>query len=187
MLGENIKRLMKENGYTQKQLAMRAQCTESAISKYVNNEREPNIRILKNLSIALGVTVDELISERCCKSAANVVQAPEKTCSTCQCNKVCDHNKYGFENCGNYISADLVQRAEAAMEIVEDVKETLLDYHLQENKKYLKSLSKTKKQFEIETARYRAITDAIKFALETLNEIEDRYTEEETDGKRTDR
>ena len=37
---------------------------------------------------------------------------PEKTCSTCQCNKVCDHNKYGFENCGNYISADVVPRAE---------------------------------------------------------------------------
>lgn len=61
MLGENIKRLMKENGYTQKQLAIRSQCTESAISKYVNNEREPNIRILKNLSTALDVTVDELL------------------------------------------------------------------------------------------------------------------------------
>lgn len=40
---------------------------------------------------------------------ADVVQAPEKTCSTCQCNKVCDHNKYGFENCGNYISGDVVE------------------------------------------------------------------------------
>ena len=34
---------------------------------------------------------------------------PEKTCSTCQCNKVCDHNKYGFENCGNYIYGDVVE------------------------------------------------------------------------------
>ena len=42
---------------------------------------------------------------------------PEKTCSTCQCNKVCDHNKYGFENCGNYISADLALRAEVFEEI----------------------------------------------------------------------
>lgn len=64
MLGDNIKRLMKENGYTQKQLAMRSQCTESAISRYVNNEREPSIKILKNLAIALGVTVDELIREK---------------------------------------------------------------------------------------------------------------------------
>ena len=28
------------------------------------------------------------------------------TCETCKANKVCDHNKYGFENCGNYISVD---------------------------------------------------------------------------------
>lgn len=27
----------------------------------------------------------------------------DKTCNTCRCNKVCDHNKYGFENCDNYI------------------------------------------------------------------------------------
>lgn len=28
------------------------------------------------------------------------------TCETCKANKVCDHDKYGFENCGNYIPAD---------------------------------------------------------------------------------
>ena len=48
---------------------------------------------------------------------------PEKTCSTCQCNKVCDHNKYGFENCGNYISADLALRAEVAREIFDEIEE----------------------------------------------------------------
>lgn len=26
-----------------------------------------------------------------------------KTCDNCVCNKVCDHNIYGFENCDNYI------------------------------------------------------------------------------------
>lgn len=29
-------------------------------------------------------------------------------CDTCKANKVCDHNKYGFENCGNYIPGDVV-------------------------------------------------------------------------------
>ena len=28
-----------------------------------------------------------------------------KTCDTCACNKVCDHDKYGFENCDNYVQA----------------------------------------------------------------------------------
>lgn len=55
---------------------------------------------------------------------ADVVQAPEKTCSTCQCNKVCDHNKYGFENCGNYISDDLLPRAS---EIFEEIDNALHD------------------------------------------------------------
>ena len=63
MISDNIKRLMKENGYTQKQLANRSQCTESAVSRYVNNEREPSVKILKNLAISLGVTVDELIKD----------------------------------------------------------------------------------------------------------------------------
>lgn len=63
MLGETIKRLMKENGYTQRQLAMRSQCTESSISHYIHGEREPTIRVCKNLAIALGVTVDELIKD----------------------------------------------------------------------------------------------------------------------------
>lgn len=31
------------------------------------------------------------------------------TCNTCKANKVCDHNKFGFENCGNYISVDAVK------------------------------------------------------------------------------
>ena len=44
---------------------------------------------------------------------------PEKTCSTCQCNKVCDHNKYGFENCGNYISDDLLPRAREIFEEID--------------------------------------------------------------------
>ena len=63
MIGDNIKRLMKENGYTQKQLAIRSKCTESAISRYIRNKREPSIDILKNLAISLGVTVGELIDE----------------------------------------------------------------------------------------------------------------------------
>ena len=66
MLGDNIKRFMKKNGYTQKQLAMRAGCTQTAISRYINNEREPDIRTMENLSIALGVTVGELINYENC-------------------------------------------------------------------------------------------------------------------------
>jgi hypothetical protein len=33
----------------------------------------------------------------------------DKTCNTCRCNKICDHNKYGFENCNNYVAMDTVE------------------------------------------------------------------------------
>ena len=59
-MGDKIKRLMKYNGYTQNQLAMRSGCTKSAISKYIHNDRDPSIRLMKRLAIALGVTLDEL-------------------------------------------------------------------------------------------------------------------------------
>ena len=34
----------------------------------------------------------------------------EKTCENCACNKVCNHDLFGFENCGNFIpAADVVE------------------------------------------------------------------------------
>ena len=33
-------------------------------------------------------------------------------CDNCMANKVCDHNKYGFENCGHYIPADVAPKSE---------------------------------------------------------------------------
>ena len=35
-----------------------------------------------------------------------------KTCNTCKANKVCNHDKCGFENCGNYIPDEAVERCE---------------------------------------------------------------------------
>jgi hypothetical protein len=31
------------------------------------------------------------------------------TCRDCKANKVCDHNNFGFENCGNYIPEDVAE------------------------------------------------------------------------------
>lgn len=39
-------------------------------------------------------------------------------CNNCLANKVCDHNRYGFENCENYISAaDVVPSIELYNEL----------------------------------------------------------------------
>ena len=63
MIGDNIKRLMKANRYTQRELAMRAGITESALSRYIAGSREPQAKSLKNLAIALGVSVEALIAD----------------------------------------------------------------------------------------------------------------------------
>jgi transcriptional regulator with XRE-family HTH domain len=60
-LGKNIKTLMVQNYYTQKELAIKSRCTESAISRYIHDERKPNVKTLRNLALALGVTVDVLL------------------------------------------------------------------------------------------------------------------------------
>ena len=61
-MGERILRLMRENEYTQKELARMVGVTESAMSRYLNNEREPKAEIIANLATALNTTSDYLIS-----------------------------------------------------------------------------------------------------------------------------
>ena len=63
MIGENIKRLLNEKEMTQRQLAINSACTESAISKYIGGQREPNYETLKRITKALGVKADELFEE----------------------------------------------------------------------------------------------------------------------------
>lgn len=61
MLSENLKRLMKEKGITQHELARRTGVSQSAICFYCIGSREPKIAIVKVLADSLGVTVDELV------------------------------------------------------------------------------------------------------------------------------
>jgi hypothetical protein len=46
-------------------------------------------------------------------------------CETCKANKICDHNNYGFENCCNYISADVAPKEKIIREVVSDIKKLI--------------------------------------------------------------
>ena len=59
-LGERISALSKEKHVNQKDLAMMIGVTESALTRYIKNEREPKIEVLANLATALNTTVDYL-------------------------------------------------------------------------------------------------------------------------------
>ncbi len=61
-IGERIFRLMSEKGYSQKELASLAGVTESAMSRYLSNEREPKAEVIANLATALSTTTDYIIS-----------------------------------------------------------------------------------------------------------------------------
>lgn len=76
-LGKCLRLLMENMNYTQKELAIRSLCTESAISKYVHNERKPNYKTLERLALALGVSVDALIKGKVKNDFIRVVRCKD--------------------------------------------------------------------------------------------------------------
>lgn len=63
-LGCKIATLLKENGMSQRELAQRVGATESAVSKYVNGEREPRANVLANIATALNTSVEYLLGKQ---------------------------------------------------------------------------------------------------------------------------
>ncbi len=61
-IGENIKRLRLAKSMTQEQLAQRLNLSPQAVSKWENGATAPDIQLLPELSVLLGVTIDELFS-----------------------------------------------------------------------------------------------------------------------------
>ena len=61
-IGERIATLMAKEKLSQKELAIMAGVTESALSRYLNNERQPKAEILANIATALNTTSDHLIT-----------------------------------------------------------------------------------------------------------------------------
>ena len=59
--GERVLSKAKENGLNQKELAELIGVTPAALSRYLNNEREPRMEIVANMATALNTTTDYLI------------------------------------------------------------------------------------------------------------------------------
>ena len=62
MLGNRIEEKMKKQKLSQKDLALMIGVTESALSRYINDERAPRLDVLANMATALNTTVDYLIT-----------------------------------------------------------------------------------------------------------------------------
>ncbi|MDU4142727.1 helix-turn-helix domain-containing protein [Clostridium sp.] len=59
--GERMRRYRKSTGMTMKELALKLDISEQAISQYENNKREPNIGMLKKIAKELDITLNSLL------------------------------------------------------------------------------------------------------------------------------
>ncbi len=62
-IGNKMKEIMKNQNISQKDLAIRLNTTEATVSRYINNQREPNADTLANIATALNTTVDFLLGK----------------------------------------------------------------------------------------------------------------------------
>ena len=63
LFSEKLKKLRKENGLTQEDLAFKLNVSRQAITKWECDEGIPDIENLKQISILFGVSIDELVKE----------------------------------------------------------------------------------------------------------------------------
>ena len=62
-IGEQIKKLRKQKGLSQEQLAEQLIVSRAAVAKWESNNGVPDIENLKKLSEVFGVTIDELVKD----------------------------------------------------------------------------------------------------------------------------
>lgn len=64
MIGRNIKRALERQGKTQRELAEDIGITEASMSRYIHGDRVPKATMLVKIANALGVTADQLLSDK---------------------------------------------------------------------------------------------------------------------------
>ena len=64
LIGRKIKLRLEQIGITQKELAIRADLTEAAISRYISGQRIPNLANAKRIADALYVGLEWLVNDK---------------------------------------------------------------------------------------------------------------------------
>lgn len=59
IFGDNLRDILIEQGYTQKEFADAIGVSESTISRYIQKQRMPTVPILINMSMELGIDLEE--------------------------------------------------------------------------------------------------------------------------------
>ena len=61
VFGDNLRSLIHEKGYSQRDLAFEADLSEAAISNYINKQRMPSIKAIINIAYILDLDFEDLI------------------------------------------------------------------------------------------------------------------------------
>lgn len=61
---EKLKTLLKRQEMTQRELAEKAGATEVSVSRYLRGQRTPRLLTLAAIAQVLGVSIDDLLTER---------------------------------------------------------------------------------------------------------------------------
>lgn len=117
MLGNIIKKLRVEQKLTQKDLAKKIGVSESAVSMYERNEREPNMEIIKNIANVFDVEINKLYEDERFLSVKNIIPL-EKVKRIPILGTICAGNGiWCEENFDDYIMIDRHIRADFALVI----------------------------------------------------------------------
>ena len=57
----NLRELLEEKGFTQRDLAIASRLSDSIISDYIHGQKIPGLRAIINIAYALQISIDELI------------------------------------------------------------------------------------------------------------------------------
>lgn len=60
-IGDKIASIIKEHNLTQKEFAKKIDITESALTRYIKNERTPRIDVLNKISKEFNISLDDLM------------------------------------------------------------------------------------------------------------------------------
>jgi transcriptional regulator with XRE-family HTH domain len=60
MVGDKIRKLIHQNGYTYREIARLSGCSPSAIARYVSNQRVPRLETMERLAIALKCEIEDI-------------------------------------------------------------------------------------------------------------------------------
>lgn len=61
IIGDNLRDLMIETGYSQNELAKESGISQSSINRYINKQRLPSLRAVINMSYVLECSIDDIV------------------------------------------------------------------------------------------------------------------------------